>query len=236
MAKKDRGPQRGKASAKKEPKAKPKKPAKKKARQRAGLVNYRHMYALSKKERVEILAVLCERVASPKEISEERNEGLSQVSYHITVLRKCGLIGLVTTEPRRGAVEHFYKAVVPSLIQPGAWDRLPPAIRRAISANIIQEFIDDASASIEAGTFDSSPGELAWMPLILDKAGVEKFGQLSRDFLDAVLELQASASKRLSKSNGRKTTKGTTATVFLASFLSARSPKDGKKASAIKRR
>jgi DNA-binding transcriptional ArsR family regulator len=193
------------------------------------------MHALSKQERVEIFAVLCERIASPKEISDELNEGLSQVSYHVGVLRECRLIKLVRTEPRRGAVEHFYKAVAPTLVPPGAWDHLPPAMRKTISVSILQEFAEDAFASIEAGVFDSSPGELSWTPLILDQLGVEEFGQLAKDFLESVLELQANASERLPKGNG-KTPGATTATVFLASFLSARSPKEGKKALATKRR
>ncbi len=193
------------------------------------------MKALSKRERVKIFAIFCERVASPKEISEELDEGLSQVSYHVGVLRECRLIVADHKIPRRGAVEHFYRAAAPTLIPPDAWDNLPPAIRKTISLAILQEFFEDASASIKAGVFDHPPGELSWMPLILDALGVDEFGQLSRDFVESVLELQAKANKRLSKANG-KAAGPTTATVFLASFLSARNAKDGKKASATKRR
>jgi DNA-binding transcriptional ArsR family regulator len=216
------------AKAKKSAKKRPKRPSR-------GLVNYRQMFALSKKERVRILAILCERIASPKELAEELNEGLSQVSYHVSVLRKCCLIVLDHKIPRRGAVEHFYRAVAPTLIPPDAWDNLPPAMRKTASMSILQEFFEDASASIEAGVFDSPPGELSWTPLILDALGVEEFGQLARDFLQSVLELQANASKRLPRGNS-KPAAAVTATVFLASFLSARSMKEGKNASAAKRR
>ena len=190
------------------------------------------MHALSKEERVRILALLCERVASPKEISEELNEGLSQVSYHVSVLRNCRLIALDGKVPRRGAVEHFYRAAVPTLIPPDAWGHLPPAMLKTFSMGILQEFFEDASASIEAEVFDSPPGELSLTPLILDALGVKELGQLSRDFLESVLELQARADGRLAKGDD----KVSAATVFLASFLSARSPKDRKKASAAKRR
>jgi DNA-binding transcriptional ArsR family regulator len=216
--------------------AKARKPVKKRSKHSPKeLVNYRQMYALSKKERVEIFAIFCERIASPKEISEELDEGLSQVSYHVKVLRECRLIVEDHKVPRRGAVEHFYRAVTPTLIPPDAWDHLPLKMRKSVSANILQEFFEDASASIEASLFDCPPGALSWTPLILDALGVEEFGQLTRDFLEAVLELQANASKRLPKGK-RKPTDATSATVFLASFLSARSPEDGRKASAAKRR
>jgi len=193
------------------------------------------MHALAKEERVRILAIFCERVASPNEIAIELHEGLSQVSYHVKVLRECRLIVLDHEIPRRGAVEHFYRAVTPTLIPPGSWKHLPPSMRKGISANILQQFFDDAAAAMEAGIFDEPPGELNWTPLLLDALGVEEFGQLARDSLASVLELQANASERLQTGKG-KATDQTAVTVFLASFLSARGPKGRKRASATKRR
>jgi len=232
MATRKRGKSEG---GKPKPKAGKQKNQKRKSQPRKDLVNYGCMKALSKRERVEILAILCERIASPKEIANELDEGLSQVSYHVKVLRECRLIVLDHKIPRRGAIEHFYRVPASTLIPPRTWDHLPPAVRKSVSVDILQDFFDDASLSMEAGVFDESPGELSWTPLILDAIGVEEFGQLSRDFLESVGQLQSKASKRLPKGHG-KATDATSATVFVASFLSARSPKDGKKASAAKRR
>lgn len=65
--------------------------------------------------RQEVLAFLAEHEhGSPKEIAEETGASLSTVSYHISELYEPtnpahpSLIRLVKTEPRRGAVEHFY--------------------------------------------------------------------------------------------------------------------------------
>lgn len=60
--------------------------------------------------RVRILEVLAGRTASPSEIAKEIGEGVSNVSYHIKVLRTYGGIKMVREEPVRGAVEHFYRA------------------------------------------------------------------------------------------------------------------------------
>jgi len=99
----------------------------KKGRKRSGadLVTYRQMHALSKEARLRILSILAERVASPKEMAEELGEGLSQVSYHVSVLRECKLIELVGKEPRRGAVEHFYRARIPTLTGSTRASQLP---------------------------------------------------------------------------------------------------------------
>lgn len=222
------GARKGKSKGKKRPRKGPK-------RAPRPLLNYRHMYALSKEERVKIFAVFCEREASPKEISEQLDEGLSQVSYHVSVLRECRLIRLVRTEPRRGAVEHFYEAAAPTLIPPDAWKTLPPAVRKTVSLGILQEFFDDARDSIAAGTFDAPPGELSLTPLLLDEPGVEEFGRLAREFLKSVQRLQSAASKRMKKTSGDGAD-ATAATVFLASFLSARPPSENRKASARKAR
>lgn len=55
---------------------------------------------------------------SPKQIEQKldlgdlRSNVLSSVSYHVGVLRDFEAITMVRTEPRRGAVEHFYKSSV----------------------------------------------------------------------------------------------------------------------------
>jgi len=109
-------------------KAKRAKSQSKKARKRAPLspVAYRQLHALSKEARMQILATLAERVASPKELADQLGEGLSRVSYHVSVLRECELIELVGKEPRRGAVEHFYRAAIPTLPASTPVDELPP--------------------------------------------------------------------------------------------------------------
>jgi hypothetical protein len=46
---------------------------------------------------------------SPLMLSNHLGVGLGNTSYHVTVLAKTGLLTLIKTEPRRGAVEHFYR-------------------------------------------------------------------------------------------------------------------------------
>jgi DNA-binding transcriptional ArsR family regulator len=214
-----------------------KKPRKKqKPKPSLDFVNYKHMHALSKRVRVEILAILCERVASPKEIAEALDEGLSQISYHIQILRRCHLIELDRKAQRRGAIEHFYRAVAATLVPPGSWNDLPPLVReKVIAMDILKEFSIDTTASVEAGIFDRSPSELCHTPLILDKDGREELERLSESFLESVVEIQANADKRLA-TDDVEATDAISATVFLATFPSTRRLKGGKKASARRRR
>lgn len=68
--------------------------------------------ALNHDLRVRILDLMARDVEpiSPNLVSMALREPLGNVSYHMKVLLKdCGAIELVRTEPRRGAVEHFYQ-------------------------------------------------------------------------------------------------------------------------------
>ena len=45
---------------------------------------------------------------SPNSLYVAAGEALGNVSYHVRQLEKAGLIELVATKPRRGALEHYY--------------------------------------------------------------------------------------------------------------------------------
>lgn len=60
---------------------------------------------------MEVLNLDRGRILSPKDLSLELQAPLSTVNYHVTELRKCGLLEVVDEKQVRGAIEHFYRAV-----------------------------------------------------------------------------------------------------------------------------
>jgi hypothetical protein len=52
------------------------------------------------------------------------------VSHHTRVLRDLGCIELVRTEPRRGAVEHYYRPVLRPFLDDEQWEQLSLVKRR----------------------------------------------------------------------------------------------------------
>src|SRR6201985_3480084 len=62
--------------------------------------------------RCRCLTILADRVASPAEIARELGLEVSNVGYHVGALADAVLIEEVGQRPVRGAVEHFYRAVV----------------------------------------------------------------------------------------------------------------------------
>lgn len=67
------------------------------------------------------LFVEATEMRSPKELAVLLNNNLSNVSYHVRALAQHGAVKLVATQPRRGSVEHFYKAT--SLVDEVPWAR-----------------------------------------------------------------------------------------------------------------
>jgi DNA-binding transcriptional ArsR family regulator len=178
-------------------------------------VNQNLVKALAHELRVEILAILNERMASPNELAKELNEGLSQVSYHVKVLKDYDCIELVKTEPRRGAVEHYYRASSRAFLTDRDWHQLPDSVRVGMSADLFQALIADAVAAMEGGTFDErTDRHLSLTPVVLDAQGWEDV----RDALDAtlkrVLDAHAESAKRLAKSGEE----GMTASVSMLGY------------------
>ena len=60
---------------------------------------------------LEVLGIDGGRVLSPKDLSLELQAPLSTVNYHVTELRRSGLVEVVEEHQVRGAIEHFYRTV-----------------------------------------------------------------------------------------------------------------------------
>ncbi len=172
--------------------------------------------ALSHPLRFQALMILNERVASPNELSKELGEGLSQVSYHVKVLLESDCIELVKTEPRRGAVEHYYRATSRALFDDGEWAKLPASVKPGFSASLLQTIMDDAAASLKAESFDArDERHLSWTPLKVDEQGWQDLAGLLAETLDRVLEIQAESGRRMAKARDGEST---SAAVAMMSF------------------
>ena len=107
-------------------------------RETASAVDSRLAKALAHPLRVQLLAPLNEGVASPNELAKKLDEPLTNVSYHVRMLHDLGCIELVETEPRRGALEHYYRAIVRPFFAERDWKKLPKNARGSISDAVLQ--------------------------------------------------------------------------------------------------
>jgi DNA-binding transcriptional ArsR family regulator len=185
------------------------------------LVDVRLMKALSHKERVQCLSILSEREASPNELSELLTTSLNKISYHVKVLKDFELIEMVKTEPRRGAVEHFYRAKHRVIFPDHLWSNIPRAMRQGITREVLGDALDDIGTAVKEGTFDARDDfHLSWIPALLDLEAWQELKAALIEFEERAMNAQAEASQRLAKSGEE----GLPATFALFGFESARKP------------
>lgn len=160
--------------------------------------------ALNHPVRVKALTILTEEIASPKEIAEQIDVPLSNVSYHVRVLDELGLVEIREEESVRGSVAHFYKAVERPLIDNPDWEKLSPKVRSAFSGYVVETLMSDAARSLAAGVFDQRDDRhLSRTSLVLDEKAWRKVSEIQAKALNQILKEQAAATERLSKSKAK---------------------------------
>ena len=198
-------------------------------------VDQRLVKALAHPMRVEILTIINERMASPNELSKELEEGLSQVSYHVKVLKDFECIEMVKTEPRRGAVEHYYRATERAFLTDRDWQSLPDSVKPGVSSSAVQMILNDVVGAMEGGTFDARDDRhVSWTPGVVDEQGWTESVDLVAETLEQLIKIHAGSAKRLAKSGEE----GIPATAVLMNFeglaASAKPAQKAKKAKAKK--
>ena len=160
------------------------------------------MKALAHPLRQRILIELNKRVASPSELAEEIGEPLGNVSYHVRMLVDLECIELVSTTPRRGALEHHYRATVPPLFDDETWKSLPTATRRAVMGDVLKEIWQSVGAGADAGAFDEDGVHVTRDLLTLDERGWRELTDLLRDTHEKAVEIGAESAARVKKGGG----------------------------------
>ena len=154
--------------------------------------------ALAHPLRVRILSSLHKGVSSPNQLSQELDEPLGNVSYHVKTLLEYDCVELVKTEPRRGAVEHFYRATERAFFSASDWDKIPASARKGISGSILETVGQDATQALVAGTIDArKDSHVSRSPLVLDEKGWADITSLLADTVNKAMEIQDEAAGRL---------------------------------------
>jgi DNA-binding transcriptional ArsR family regulator len=170
------------------------------------VIDARLLKALGHPLRMRLLMRFNERVASPVELSKELGEPLGTIAYHTRTLLNLGYLELVRTAQRRGAIEHYYRAVARPFFSARDWAALPASARHGISGAVLQRAWSDTAAALQEGTFDARDDRhLSRTHLVLDEQGWSELTGLLAGLLDRALEIQAESAGRLVARDGAGT-------------------------------
>jgi DNA-binding transcriptional ArsR family regulator len=143
------------------------------------------------------LSVLAERTASPVELAHQFHKPISDVSYHVTMLVKAGVVELVGERPTRGSVEHFYRAIrLPSLDHEET-EVLSPDERLAFARQAFQLAAADATAAFDAGTFNRRPSSwTARLPMTVDDEGWDELDEIYTEAWERIQQVRIKTERR----------------------------------------
>jgi DNA-binding transcriptional ArsR family regulator len=147
--------------------------------------------------RIHILRVLETRVASPSEIAEEIGAPLGNVSYHVRFLARVGLIELTSTKPRRGAVEHYYRAVGRVSVTDQAWAQVPEVVKNGMISATLDQAGRVIGAAASSGGFDRSDAVATRREMLLDEKGFAELAAELSGLLERIKEIEKDSAERL---------------------------------------
>jgi hypothetical protein len=109
----------------------------------------------------------------------------------MNVLVKLGCAEEVDSTPRRGAIEHFFRATLRPMVSVEDWELLPTEIRQSFLSEIVEMEIADRAASLQAGLVGSDENfVLVRDTHVLDEQGLtemrEAMEALTRDVLPGI--------------------------------------------------
>jgi DNA-binding transcriptional ArsR family regulator len=157
--------------------------------------------ALAHPLRVQILGILETRAASPNELSQELDAPLGNVSYHTRELLRFGLVKLVKKTPRRGAVEHYYKATKQPQITEAGWAATPRIVKDSMVRAALEQIGDHVNAAAMDGGFTRNEAHLNRIQLTLDERGWQDVTRKLTDLLASLTKIQEASRKRLDRAD-----------------------------------
>jgi DNA-binding transcriptional ArsR family regulator len=128
--------------------------------------------ALAHPLRRRILTLLDRDKASPSDIAGRLEVAIPVAAYHVRTLLRLGLVELVDTRQRRGALEHYYRSVPPPAISSKAWGSLPAVVRNRVVGGLLERVATSVDAAARAGGFERPHAHVSHAPLVLDEAGM----------------------------------------------------------------
>ena len=172
--------------------------------------------ALTHPLRIQILSALDERVASPSELADELGAPLGNVSYHVRQLAGLGLIKLVKRTPRRGAIEHHYKAVGRPQISDDAWAGTSATVKDAVVGSALSDLGTAISSAAASGGFSRPDAHLTRTQVTLDEKGWKDLDSELNATLARVQKIADDSAKRLAKAGDDGAESATVVTMLFA--------------------
>lgn len=159
----------------------------------------RMVKALAHPLRLRIIEALENRSASPSELSHELDAPIGNVSYHVRRLEALGVLKLVDTAQRRGAVEHYFRLEERPRISEKAWASAPPIVKEAMLQGVLSKLGEQVTVAAANGGFSRPETQVGRLPMLLDEQGFKEAARLLSTVAERLKAIEEKSAKRLEK-------------------------------------
>jgi DNA-binding transcriptional ArsR family regulator len=153
--------------------------------------------ALAHPLRIQILRVLQNRVASPSDIADELQVRLPNVSYHVRFLERIGVIELVRTRQRRGAIEHYYKARGRLRINDSIWAQVPDVVKSAMVDATLAQAIQSITTAASFEGFSRKEALAGRLLFNLDEQGFRELSTAANELTKRAVAIEKESRQRM---------------------------------------
>jgi hypothetical protein len=163
-------------------------------------------------------------VSAPLFHAEFGGDSIEAIRRRFKTLERFGWLKQVNQKTggrRRSAVELFYRAIGPAILDNENWAEVPDSIKPTYSWTTFSTLADRVKEAILTGTFEARlDSHLSWSVLRLDQEGWEKVTAAVDTVFSLIFKEWEAAEARIAKSGEEPIT----TTVGLAAFESPRKP------------
>jgi DNA-binding transcriptional ArsR family regulator len=152
--------------------------------------------------RIQILRALEDRIASPSEIADEIGAPLGNVSYHVRFLARMGLIELSGTQPRRGAVEHYYRSAGRVGVSEETWATVPQIVRDAVLSSTLDQVGRSVGIAAASGGFSGDDAHASRTEIVLDANGLADLSAAVAELHRRATDIERESSERIAALDG----------------------------------
>jgi hypothetical protein len=159
--------------------------------------------------------ILTERTASPNELKDMLGASINDVAYHVKVLRDMNVIELVDTKQRRGATEHFYRAIERAFSTDEDTASRSIENRTELARHVCQLALADQAIALEEGTFCERPDHyVTRIPLRVDEEGWRELNAAYADLVARIFDAQDNSAQRMASGESEAGIKATAVAMF----------------------
>lgn len=165
--------------------------------------------AIAHPTRVQILIIASNRAISPARYVEEvmgldslkqpadYKRALSHASYHFRELEKAACLKLVETEPVRGSIQHFFRAVERAHLTDEQWTSLNKKERCDVVTVVWRELVMRTEAARLSHSLLHDETWLAWTDAKLDPQGWAEMSEANAAHFARIEEIREESEGRL---------------------------------------